>query len=394
MRSEKSAWCPEIACLAPPNGNALNLAALVLLISCTWSASNLIAIDSATLWPTFLTPFLLDEGFAKPATMATLAMLFTAAPTTHVAGKLALDQYKLWNPLRGGARFACAQAAGWSLYGAGVVIVGLDVYNRFVASSGGMATHQPLLCLICTPGFRIGIAVLTLVGNACLISSLYMFDSSDNGTLEARSRKTVGVCALACVVAAVSLTSLLACHPALKPWCSPAWNAAASCFVGVSSYAALFSISSCGVPVRDGATAARSLSLASLCVNALQYGLTLLILPFVAMSFWLITLSEMTLYHGSLLLWPSSGPPSKPRPGLQGELPIEYFDPDTLGPADWTRLRCEYVHRGIPFVLATRTAEPSRPWLRLPKPSAAPSLLAASEWASVGTWSVSPVSMS
>ena len=79
--------------------------------------------------------------------------------------------------------------------------------------------------------------------------------------------------------------------------------------------------------------------------------LGLLLFPFVMAAFWVITPMEMLMDYGRRLLWPSSGPPRRPRPGLKGEQPIEFFDPDILMASDWARLRDEYVHRGVPFVL-------------------------------------------
>jgi len=76
-----------------------------------------------------------------------------------------------------------------------------------------------------------------------------------------------------------------------------------------------------------------------------------LILPFVAIAFWVLTSIEYFLHFVKLLLWPNSGEPSQPRTDRKGELKMDFFDPDTLTKADWECLRTEYVERGVPFVM-------------------------------------------
>ena len=90
-------------------GDARTIMALIILLSCTWCASGLIAIDAATLWPSFLSPLLTHEQFSQPVTVSTMAVLFAAAPISHATGKFTLDHYKLWNPMKGGANFVVAQ---------------------------------------------------------------------------------------------------------------------------------------------------------------------------------------------------------------------------------------------------------------------------------------------
>ena len=122
--------------------------------------------------PSFLTPLLTHESFAVPVTTSTMAVLFAAAPTTHITGKLTVAKYKLWNPLRGGSSFVAAQTAGWSLYGAGFVLVCLDLVNKLITShsSAAATTAAYLPCFTCTPGFLIGVAVRPALSIAhCLL---------------------------------------------------------------------------------------------------------------------------------------------------------------------------------------------------------------------------------
>ena len=192
------------------NAAALNVAALVLLLACIWCASGLIAIDMAYLWPSFLTPLLTHEAFRQPVTASTLAFLISAAPIGHLIGRFTINKYRLWQPLRGGTRFVLMQTAGWSLYGAGFLLVGLDLTHKLF--------YSRVLCITCTPGLLTGIALLALVGNALLLSSLYRFDSRPAALNEARTQKTLALCAAACLTAVVALTSVLARHPDLKPY--------------------------------------------------------------------------------------------------------------------------------------------------------------------------------
>ena len=195
---------------------ALNLIAFAILLSCVWCASGLIAIDAATLWPTFLTPMLTHEQFAVPVTASTMAVLFAAAPTAHLTGKFTIHQYKLWNPLKGGTSFVAAQTAGWSLYGAGFMLVCFDLVNKLAKSRSSTDAYLP--CFTCTPGFLIGVALLALVGNACLLGSLYLYDASEHGARESRTRQTLVRCAATCLLAVVALSALLARHPMIKPY--------------------------------------------------------------------------------------------------------------------------------------------------------------------------------
>lgn len=319
------------------------MAGHILTLS-VWAASSLVAIDSATLWPTFLTPFLTHERFAPLVSTAMLAVLVSAAPTAHITGKLAINQYKLWNPFRGGARFACLQAAGWTLCGTGCLILGLDLM-------GWMQARTPASPPGFTPGFLIGVAVSALAGNALLVASLSMYDSSERATREARTYTSIVYCLLPCLFSAVAIASLLALggdstsSPAALV--NPAFSLLAACVVG--TVAALVGTLSLSAPA---AQTPKKVSVSSpFGATSFTNLLSAMLFPFVAAGFITISLIEMLMYYGSLMLWPGSGPPSAPRPGLRGEQPIEVFDPAHLATADWSRLRHEYVHRGVPFIL-------------------------------------------
>lgn len=86
--------------------------------------------------------------------------------------------------------------------------------------------------------------------------------------------------------------------------------------------------------------------------------LCVLLSPFVAMFFVATCACEALVYHVSARLWPRSAPPPHPLRGVKGELAVEVFDPDVLGRKDWKRLRDEYVHRGVPFVLRRADGAP------------------------------------
>ena len=83
--------------------------------------------------------------------------------------------------------------------------------------------------------------------------------------------------------------------------------------------------------------------------SAMRDGLGLIMLPFVALAFILMTITDLIWYSVRLLLWPSIAPVYHKK--FSGEQPIEFFDPDVLTAADWARLRNEYIERGVPFVL-------------------------------------------
>jgi len=180
---------------------------------CVWCAAGLVALDSARILPSPLSPFLLDAAFATPVKFMTVTVLLIAAPITHFLGRASIENYKLWQPFRGGSRFIYAQCLGWSFYSMGLVLLAWDLSLRVFGSSS---------CLTCAPGFLIGLAALALIGNAVLIKSLYEFDSSDNlspreATIMRAKRHLTG-CAISALTAAVALSALLARHPMLAPY--------------------------------------------------------------------------------------------------------------------------------------------------------------------------------
>ena len=90
--------------------------------------------------------------------------------------------------------------------------------------------------------------------------------------------------------------------------------------------------------------------------SLLHNSLGLIIMPFVAVAFWIITLAEMAYYYTKLHFRPGIAPAW--RNDLEGEQQIQSWDPDTLTLTDWMRLREEYVEHGVPFVLRRANGRP------------------------------------
>lgn len=78
--------------------------------------------------------------------------------------------------------------------------------------------------------------------------------------------------------------------------------------------------------------------------------------PFLALSMITLAATEAAQVAVSWLLGRVAC--TQPRIGLSGEQPVQIFDPDRLKPADWARLRRDFVDRGVPFVLRLASGAP------------------------------------
>jgi len=93
--------------------------------------------------------------------------------------------------------------------------------------------------------------------------------------------------------------------------------------------------------------------------NLLRDSLGLIVLPYVAIAFMVISTIEVLFHQAKLyMLGRDCGAPAKPRVDRKGELKVECFDPDVLTDVDWARLRIDYVERGVPFVLRRAGGKP------------------------------------
>ena len=162
------------------------VASVTLTAVSLWCASGLVAMDLASLIPTSLSPWLLSlkPSVATPC----IAVLLTTAPASHVmpaadehltriftsslvhayhrvqiTGICTKIDYKLWQPFRGNLRFVLCQAAGWSLYALGCLLVLVDTISK-------LSIHGASL-----PGLSSVVAAIVVAGNAALVASLYLW---------------------------------------------------------------------------------------------------------------------------------------------------------------------------------------------------------------------------
>ena len=179
---------------------------ILLACVCLWCASGVIAVESASYIQSRLSPWLLS--LKDQVTMPCVAALLAVSPVSHVTGRSTVSGYKMWQPFRGGGHFIVAQAAGWSFWSAGSALVAVDVLHKL-----GVPGSTSLPCFTCTPGFLLGVVACVVVGNAALLSSLFLFSSSPPRC----KSTTASLVACACSAAAISLAVMLISHPVLTP---------------------------------------------------------------------------------------------------------------------------------------------------------------------------------
>lgn len=128
---------------------------ILLTFACIWCAAGLIALDFSILIPSSLSPYL--TMIHDPVELSTKAGLLSIAPIVHVFGSLFVKGYKLWNPMQGGATFVYLQTMGWCIYAVALTLALLEL-SQF--------------CLTCQPGYLTAFALLLVVANSLLITSL------------------------------------------------------------------------------------------------------------------------------------------------------------------------------------------------------------------------------
>lgn len=128
---------------------------LLLTIACLWCAAGLIALDFSILIPSILTPYL--SAIHDPVVFSTKAGLLSIAPVVHIFGSLFVKNYKIWDPMNGGTTFVYLQTTGWCIYATvcGLVLVELSQF-----------------CLTCRPGYLTVFALLLVIANSLLITSV------------------------------------------------------------------------------------------------------------------------------------------------------------------------------------------------------------------------------
>lgn len=133
----------------------MNKFTVIPTLACIWCASGLIALDFSILIPSGLSPFL--NAIHDPVKLSTKASLLSIAPIVHILGALFVKDYKLWNPMKGGDTFVRLQTAAWSIYAAALALFILEL-SQF--------------CLTCKPGYLTAFALMLLISNSLLISSV------------------------------------------------------------------------------------------------------------------------------------------------------------------------------------------------------------------------------
>ena len=158
------------------------LAAITLAAICICCASGLMAAEFASSSTSWLSTWFFS---LKAATRPCLAVLFTVAPASHLAGCATLSKsgYRAWQPFRGGGHFVVAQATGWAFWSAGLTLAVVDVLCKLFTSHANN-------CFTCAP---IALVIVVLAGNTALLASLLLFASS----APVRSKQRKLTCAVA-----------------------------------------------------------------------------------------------------------------------------------------------------------------------------------------------------
>tara|TARA_B110000285_G_scaffold223660_1_gene279448 strand:- start:1945 stop:3204 length:1260 start_codon:yes stop_codon:yes gene_type:complete len=170
----------------------MNKFTIIPTLACIWCASGLIALDFSILIPSGLSSYL--NAIHDPVKLSTKASLLSIAPIVHILGALFVKDYKLWNPMKGGATFVRLQTAAWSIYAAALALSILEL-SQF--------------CLTCKPGYLTAFALMLLISNSLIIYSV-----QKSGQLQANVHFTE-VFTIVVGVAGV-LYAVLNSHPLVK----------------------------------------------------------------------------------------------------------------------------------------------------------------------------------
>ena len=154
---------------------ALKFTTGFLVLAICWCSAGLMALDFARILPSSLSPWL--DFVKRPVHIILLSALLFAGPIIHLVGTILVPHYKVYAPLKGGARFIYLQAGGWCLYSAGLLYVASDLIQVLYPPAR-------FVCLQCEPGFLIALAAMLVVGNSLLIASLYAHEHTDSKQVE------------------------------------------------------------------------------------------------------------------------------------------------------------------------------------------------------------------
>ena len=133
----------------------MNKFTIIPTLACIWCVSGLIALDFSILIPSALSPYL--DAVYDPVKLSTKASLLSIAPCVHVLGAMFVKNYKLWSPMKGGDTFVRLQTAAWSIYAAALALSLLEISQ---------------ICLTCKPGYLTAFALMLLISNSLIISSV------------------------------------------------------------------------------------------------------------------------------------------------------------------------------------------------------------------------------
>lgn len=151
---------------------ALLIGGFVMMITC--------ASCGGGISPTFTTPRMLlpqVEPSRPQAVSACIGVvaIFLAAPIAHVGACVSQYHrgYRFWQPFEGGAPFVLAQGFGWFMYGAGMMLMLVVVFNF----SNGSPISSSSLVLDCTfVGACVAVSPIFVSANTIIVLSTGLFD--------------------------------------------------------------------------------------------------------------------------------------------------------------------------------------------------------------------------
>jgi hypothetical protein len=153
------------------------ITSVMIGIMCMWCAAGLVAVDMARLMPSIISPPLL--AYQAPIKASTLFGLLLAGPVTLLAGKKMVAGFRIWQPFKGGRNFVVTQFLGWTLYTVAMILASLDAAASACDTLGLHSTcGKAYLCLGCSNGFLIALAIMALFADALLLGSLHIFDAT------------------------------------------------------------------------------------------------------------------------------------------------------------------------------------------------------------------------
>ena len=145
--------------------SAKRYSVIILAIVVLVCASGLVSIDMCKIIPTSLSPQISQHSWIIiPISIISLACTPFAF---HFTGVISYQNYKIWQPFRGGNPFIIAQGTGWFFVTCFLIIMVIEMY----------ITSFVWPCLLqCMPGVLIAFSLISIVGNGFLLLSLFLFD--------------------------------------------------------------------------------------------------------------------------------------------------------------------------------------------------------------------------